>query len=104
MAKKKHSYRHAARKIPLGATLGVFGTILGRPRKFGRSTIDCIIAGDYPNALNTVMVNMTGYDMNSGTWSLQDTNLAPLILGTAVSIAASKLGLNRRLNIPFVKI
>jgi len=50
-------------------------------------------------------INVLGVDANAGTFNIADAvGLAPLAVGVGLSWLASKLGLNRRLKIPFLKL
>jgi len=95
MAKRraKKKVRRAAEKVPLSTAVGLFATLLGN------GVAEEARAGNFKAAFDQLAKNLTGYDLNTGTWSGEDMikGLAPLIAGSAVSWGASKFGLNRRL-------
>ena len=52
-----------------------------------------------------VMINLTGYNVASGTFNWRwATAGIPMLMGAAGSMVAAKTGLNRYLNIPWFKL
>lgn len=94
MAKRKFRASRAF-KIPLAMTAGLAGTILGSSHH--ESTLDFLMKADYKSAVIRIIQNLTGYHLTDKTWSIENSNLMPLVVGTVVSICASKFGVNRRL-------
>lgn len=95
MARRKKSYRHFVKKIPLAMTAGFAGTILGGQGGF--TVLDHITSGQYKEAIARLIVNFTGYNMITKNFNIAETNYMPLIVGAGASMVASKLGINRRL-------
>ena len=102
---KKRSRRRYAKKIPLGASLGLANTLLGAsPAHGGTSTLDHILAGDMAGAFRRISLNLTGQCVGV-PFALGNLNLGPLAVGIAISLGASKLKVNRYLSaIPLVKL
>ena len=102
------SVRKTARqfKIPMALTAGIALTSLGKGpgAPGGQSTIEHLQRGEYKEALYRFGANWTGYDMGQGKWSFDFLNIWPTLIGAGISYGASKLGLNRRLRLPLVKI
>jgi len=89
-SKKK---RHIKEKIPIATAIGLFATLLGR------GVAESVRSGDFKGAFNQLTKNLTGYDMDSGSWSSEDliAGITPLLAGAAVSWGASKFKLNQRI-------
>lgn len=95
MARKKKSYRHFVKKIPIAMASGFAGTVLGGSGQY--TVLGHITSGQYKEALARLVVNFTGYNMIDKSFNIGETNYLPLIVGAGASIVASKLGINRRL-------
>ena|SRR3989304_4794872 len=96
---KKRQYRRAM-KIPLGVTLGLSATLLGTGQTDPTTALEMITRGDYTGAFGKICSNLIGVDPVSGGttgFNAARLNWMPLIIGSAASILASKLGINRRL-------
>jgi hypothetical protein len=99
MAKKnKKTRKKPQKKVPLLTTLGLAAG-------FGES-IEFLMKGDIYAAVNAATNNFVGYDMRTKTFAISraQKGLLPLALGIGGSMAATKLGANRRLQLPFVKL
>lgn len=96
MAKKK-GHRRYTQKIPLAATAGVAMTVLGGQDEGGKTALSRIMAGEYELAIGNIGLNLTGYNIRTGEFNITKSNLLPMIIGSAVSWAATKFGLNRSL-------
>lgn len=99
---KKRSGRKGSRKIPIAMTLGFATAVLGGGGG-AVPVLDYIRSGNINDALNQLSKNITGYDPGNGTWSFNNMNLAPLLIGSLVSIGLGRF-VNRRLNLPYVKL
>ena len=95
MARRKKSYRHFVKKIPMAMAAGLAGTILGGSHQY--TVLGHLQAGQYPEALARAVVNFTGYNMIDKTFKIEETNYLPLMIGSTASILASKFGINRRM-------
>lgn len=98
MAKRKKKRRYR-KKIPLAATAGLIGAVL--------PLVDKAIKGDLTGAGKAAVRNFTGVKIEEGKFdpSFLWHGLLPIAIGAGISMAASKLGLNRYLQgVPFVKI
>jgi len=97
--------RRGSLKIPLAATAGIAGTLLGGKGAGENTTLSHLMAGRFPEAAERLIANVTGYYITDGTWDYRRLNLEPMLAGVVVSMLASKLGINKRLSkIPYVKL
>lgn len=88
----KKSRRGGSKKIPLGATGAMAVMVYGGVKGYQ--------AGQIPGAI----LGATGFDVRAGKFTAPQNILGPAVL-IGVSMAASKLGVNRYLSkVPFVKI
>ena len=65
------------------------------------------IAGGFNQSFLPVLIaNYTGFNPQNQEFSLDKAKrgLLPLLLGAGAGMVASKAGVNRRLNIPFIKV
>ena len=92
MARRRKKGGRRKQKIPIAATAGmIFGL---------KNLYDSYKEGGSGRA----MIALTGYDPNYGFNWKWATSTIPMVTGAAVSMAASKFGLNRHIRIPYVKI
>lgn len=96
MAKKKR--RGGKRKISLAVVGGVTAALAPVAQR--------AITGDFVGAGYDLAQRMTGFNPATGTFNPAALmqGLVPIMIGAGVSMAVSKFGLNRYLNLPFVKI
>ena len=96
--RKKASRKRPQQKIPMLTALGLVAG-LAEP-------VNRLIQGDIQAALAVATRQYTGYDVGTGSFSATELKkgLAPLAIGLIGSTVASKLGANRRLRLPWVKL
>ena len=92
MARRRKKGGRRRQKIPIAATAGMLVGI--------KNLYDSYKEG----GTGRVMISLTGYDPNYGFNWKWATATIPMVAGAAVSMAASKFGLNRHIRIPYVKI
>ena len=101
MAKKKQPRKKRGFTLPIAAISGVIMSLFG--------PIEAVVANQPLVALQRLGRNFTGYDPVKREfhpyWMID--GWVPLLLGVGGSVAASKLGLNRKLGssgIPIIRI
>jgi hypothetical protein len=96
LAKKKR--RGGKRKYSLAAISGAAAALV--------PPIMQVISGDPVGGASRLAQGFTGFDPTTGQFNPAAlmTGLVPLALGAGVAMLASKTGINRYLNLPFVKI
>ena len=98
MPKRKKKGSRRSKKIPLAAAAGV-GMAFAEPIQIG-------LQGNIMEALYSFGAGLTGYRPDQG-WNPASMakGALPIFVGALVSVAASKLGVNRRLQaIPLFKV
>lgn len=105
LAKKKEKKKRRKFKIPLAASIGVGAGFLVAPSGW-KPPAQALIEGDFKAMGHSLVANYLFYDVPSGKFDMSKglgTKLA--LLGGGISMAASKIGLNRYFrNVPWFKI
>ena len=96
--RKRRGGRRRKSKIPIAATAGFAAAFL--------PVIQTAMSGNLTAAASQLSSRFTGYDAVTGSFNPAAlmAGLAPIVIGTLVSMAASKAGLNRYAKVPMVKI
>jgi len=97
MAKKKKSRKRPQRKIPLGITMGFSAMVLGK------GTLTSLRQGNFNNAFNQASKNIIGFDPGDGSFNWARIQWQPMVAGLVISMVLGRL-VNRRLNIPYIKL
>lgn len=107
VAKKKRR-RNNKRKIPLFAAAGFAAPFfMGSEWSGGNSVVGRLLEGNLEDAGKIAMAHFTGIDPYTHKFNfgmLWNQTITPIFIGSFMSMLASKLGFNRRLNLPFVKL
>jgi len=100
MAKKgkNKNRKKPAKKVPLLTVLGLVGGF--------SASIDPLMSGDIRTAINNAVGGFTGYDPGSNNFSMDrlKRGALPLLIGIGGSMVATKIGANRRFNVPVLKL
>jgi len=91
MARRKRKGTRRKQKIPIIATIGLLVAL----KK----------SWDLRSQPNRLVEAWTGYQPDNNTFNLRNAScLIPAVAGTVGSMAAAKIGLNRYIKIPMVKL
>ena len=96
MPKKKR--RGGKRKMPLAAISGAAAALV--------PPIMRAVSGDPVGAAGQLAQSFTGFNPTSGQFNPAALmqGLVPIIAGASIAMLASKIGINRYLQLPFVKV
>lgn len=95
--KKKKNRKKPQKKIPVLTAMGALAGVAPH--------LDLIFKGQFREGTAGILKVYTGYNYANRTFDIGHLKdgLLPLAIGALGSIIASKLGINRRLSLPFIK-
>lgn len=87
---KKRSYRRAAKRVPMAATVGTavsaFDLLMNAPAGYANAFVPSLMEGKYSQAAFVIQKKLVQFD-----------TYKPMLFGAAASYGASKLKINRYL-------